>query len=211
MAERCEKCFQPMDFLHVCSSHKDDAAAEISELTGGANRVRWLAAAPLSGIALDLFVPLPSSLIHSLALALLGSGLVSIVWLMARKDSKKSAKFHLLNLKNYIFSPLIYRKYNVSNKNSILTPWLLALVFSIVFQVLLFTSGNSQFLANQISNQIEKGSGADLEVVCPNFQAYFYNSQLECRVKTGILGITVPARAKLSIIIGTPNIKVSLL
>jgi hypothetical protein len=48
-------------------------------------------------------------------------------------------------------------------------------------------------------------------VECPKNMFYFYTDRLECRVKTGLLGISVPARIALSPLIGTADIKVSLL
>lgn len=201
-----------MDFLHVCSVKPiPQVTADLRENDIGKNRAVWLVTAPFFGIALDIVVPLPSSLFHSLFLAILGSGLASMIWYTSKQSTKRSARYFFFNFKNYFISPLLYRKYNTSNRNSILIPWLFALGLSISIQVFFFTGGNSQFLANQISSQIEKGSDADLEVTCPKFQAYFYNEEIECRVKTEILGITVPARATLSIVTGIPSVKVSLL
>jgi len=38
-----------------------------------------------------------------------------------------------------------------------------------------------------------------------------YSDKIECRVKTGIFGITVPARVTISPLLGTSEIKVSLI
>jgi hypothetical protein len=50
-----------------------------------------------------------------------------------------------------------------------------------------------------------------LTVQCPGTQIYLYQDPIECRVRTGIFGITVPARVTISPVIGTFSIKVSLL
>jgi hypothetical protein len=89
--------------------------------------------------------------------------------------------------------------------------WSAMIAASMVVQIFLFTPGNASYLAWQVSSQIDNASGANLKVTCPSVHLFFYNERIECRVKTGLLGISVPARASLSPWLGTAEIKVSLL
>jgi hypothetical protein len=88
--------------------------------------------------------------------------------------------------------------------------WLGVIALSTVLQLIIFTPGNGTYLAHQVTKKIDDASGANLKVECPKTKIYFYNETLECRVKTGILGISVPARISMSPLLGTSDIKVSL-
>jgi hypothetical protein len=89
--------------------------------------------------------------------------------------------------------------------------WLGFVALSVVIQLFLFTPGNASFIENSISNKIDEKSGVSLEVECPGTRIFLYQDPIKCKVRTGILGITVPARVKLSPFLGTLTIKVSLL
>ena len=65
------------------------------------------------------------------------------------------------------------------------------IALSTAIQIFLFTPGNASFIENTVSNKIKKESGVKLAVECPGAQIYFYQDPIECRVKTGIFGITV--------------------
>jgi hypothetical protein len=89
--------------------------------------------------------------------------------------------------------------------------WFGFIALSTAIQIFLFTPGNASFIENTVSNKIKKESGVKLAVECPGAQIYFYQDPIECRVKTGIFGISVPARVTISPVVGTFSIKVSLL
>jgi hypothetical protein len=98
-----------------------------------------------------------------------------------------------------------------NGRKNVTSAWLGFIAISTVIQVIVFTPGNGSFIEYSVSNKIEKESGVNLDVDCPGTQIYLYRDTIECRVKTGILGITVPARVTPSPIVGTFKVKVSLL
>ncbi len=214
MAEYCPKCFEPIDFLHKCGSNS--ANSEMDFGGGLSRRIKieigtLIGAAPLAGILLDQFVALPSSLVHSLILSTVGSGLVALIWVMINFRGTKSFKFYVQNIPNFLYTPNIFKIFGTSDNRKLTSTWLLAVVASTFLQIILFTPGNANYLASSVANQIDSASGANLEVKCPGYRLYFYNEPIECQVKTGILWIKVPARAELSPFFGTSTIKVSLL
>lgn len=215
MAEYCPKCFEPMEFLHTC----DTAKSSWSESSGSfstpkskkASLLTIVGLAPLAGIAVDLFAPLPSSLVHSILVTLIGSTLVGLIWVMTSYDGHKSGKFLLRNLKNFAYTPNMLKVFSAENPKKATTTWFGAVVLSIALQLIIFTPGNASYLGHQVTKKIDDASGANLEVKCPSPKIYLYNEKIECRVKTGLFGITVPARATLSPFLGSAEIKVSLL
>lgn len=214
MAPTCSNCGDELDVFHSCGSKSD-----MSDSIFGAGKkssrnmplVGVVALAPLMGIVLDLFMPLPSSLIHSALISVLGSTIVAALWVAIKYEGKKSFKFYLKNLKNFAFTPLILKIFTTEDSKKATASWLGVIALSSVIQVFVFTPGNSMYLESQVSRQIDKASGANLEVECPSNTLYLYNERIECRVKTGVLGITVPARAQLSPLLGSSDIKVSLI
>ena len=212
MADYCPKCFEKMDFLHTCGTTQ--SSVEDSYFSTPKNKKISLASlvsfAPLAGLAVDLFAPLPSSVVHSLLTTLIGSTLVGLIWVMTSYDGHKSGKFLLRNLKNFAYTPNMLKVFSAENPKKATTTWFGVLALSIALQLVIFTPGNASYLGRQVTKKIDDASGANLEVKCPSTKIYLYNEKIECRVKTGLLGITVPARATLSPIIGSAEIKVSL-
>lgn len=213
MAEYCPLCFEKQDFLHKCGDSAASSFSGLSSVAGSGKHTlsSVVIAAPLMGVVLDLFVPLPSSLIHSLIVALLGSAVTGALWVAFKHDGSKSFKFFLRNLKNFIYTPNMLKIFGSDGNKKVTSSWLGVIAASIAVQILIFTPGNATYLETQISNSIDKASGANLDVECPGTQFFLYQDRIECRVKTGILGISVPARVELSPILGTSDIKVSLL
>ena len=167
--------------------------------------------APLMGIVLDLFLPLPSSLIASALVAVLGSAVTSFLWVAFKYDGNKTFRFFILNLKNFLYTPNMLKIFGSDGNKKATSTWFGFIALSTAIQIFLFTPGNASFIENTVSNKIKKESGVKLAVECPGTKIYFYQDPIECRVKTGIFGITVPARVTISPVIGTFSIKVSLL
>jgi len=155
-------------------------------------------------------LPLPSSLIHSVIVSLVGSALASIIWVVLKYQGEKSIKFFFLNLKNFLYTPNLLKVFGSDGSRKSTSYWLGVIALSTVLQVIIFTPGNGTYLAHQVTKKIDDASGANLKVECPKTKIYLYNETLECRVKTGILGISVPARISMSPLLGTSDIKVSL-
>ena len=197
-----------MDSDHVCGRKSRSSDSSFSGFTNTRSRFPLLsivAFAPLMGIIFDLVLPLPSSLLHSILVSLLGSTVVGLVWVMFKYEGSKSLNFYLKNLKNFVYTPNLLKLYSADGARRATSLWLVAIVFSTALQIFLLTPGNASYLAGRVSNQIDDASGANLDVEC------FYTERIECRVKTGLLGISVPARVSLSPFLGTTDIKVSLL
>ena len=167
--------------------------------------------APLMGIGLDFLLPLPSSLIVSVLVSLLGSAFVSFLWVAFKYEGNKTFRFFIRNLKNFIYTPNMLKIFGSNGRKNVTSAWLGFIALSTIIQVIVFTPGNGSFIEYSVSNKIEKESGVNLDVDCPGTQIYLYRDTIECRVKTGILGITVPARVTPSPIVGTFKVKVSLL
>lgn len=213
MSKFCSKCFDEVDENHSCGFPDGDSDLEggfVTSTTGNMPLLTVVILAPFMGIILDLFMPLPSSLVHSILVSVLGSTIVAALWVAIRYQGQKSFKFYLKNLKNFAFTPLILKIFTTEHMKRATASWLGVIALSSAIQIFLFTPGNSNYLESRVTEQIDKASGADLQVDCPSNIIYFYNEQIECRVKTGILGITVPARAQLSLLLGSADIKVSL-
>ena len=213
MSKFCSKCFDEVDENHSCGfpdGDSDSVGGFAPSATGNMPLLTVVALAPLMGIVLDLFMPLPSSLIHSILVSVLGSTIVAALWVAIKYEGKKSFKFYLKNLKNFAFTPLILKIFTTEDSKKATASWLGFIALSSAIQIFLFTPGNSMYLESRVTKQIDKASGADLQVECPSNVIHFYNERIECRVKTGILGITVPARAQLSPLLGSADIKVSL-
>lgn len=213
MAEYCSNCFEKLDALHMCSqTQKDSSSRQSGAEIWKANQSigTFVMVAPLAGIILDLVVPLPSSILHSSLMAIFGSAISSAIWLSIKYEGRKNLKFFLRNIKNFLYTPNLIKIFGSQVKRNALATWLAVVVASAGIQLFIFTPGNSTYLSGRVSAKIDEASGANLSVDCPNLQFYFYNKKMECRVKTGLLGITVPARVKLSPLLGTSKIKISL-
>ena len=213
MAEYCPNCFEKLDALHLCggSEKLNDAPPSGSEVWGiNQSLTNFVVFAPLMGVVLDFILPLPSSLIHSVIVSLVGSALASIIWVVLKYQGEKSIKFFFLNLKNFLYTPNLLKVFGSDGSRKSTSYWLGVIALSTVLQVIIFTPGNGTYLAHQVTKKIDDASGANLKVECPKTKIYFYNETLECRVKTGILGISVPARIRMSPLLGTSDIKVSL-
>jgi len=214
MSEICPQCWKTMDLLHTCGAERKSKSDELDgfEHRGtGLPLFTVIAAGPLAGIIVDLILPLPSSLLHSALVSILGSALVAILWVAFKYEGRKSPKFYFANLKNFLFAPNLLKMYGSDDGKKVTLAWSAMIAASMVVQIFLFTPGNASYLAWQVSSQIDNASGANLKVTCPSVHLFFYNERIECRVKTGLLGISVPARASLSPLLGTAEIKVSLL
>jgi hypothetical protein len=213
MAEYCSNCFEKLDALHMCGSSASEGRSNSS---GGdiwstnQSLHNFVIAAPLMGVVLDLVLPFPSSLIHSAIVSVLGSALAAAVWVGMKYQGQKSLKFFAFNLKNFLYTPNILKIFGSSGNKKATPTWLAVIAASTVLQVIMFTPGNSAYLSSQITKQIHQNSGATLKTECPKAKVYFYNEEIECRVRTGLLGITVPARVSISPILGSSEIKVSL-
>lgn len=214
MPNFCPKCFSPLDAFHNCTvdneANSNPFADEFSRPKKTYSLSSVVVAAPLMGLVLDLWLPLPSSLVHSILLSTLGSALVAFIWVAFKYEGVKSLRFYLMNIKNFLFTPNMFKVFGSPDAEKSTYAWFGVLALSTVLQVLVFTPGNASYLGHQVTKKIDDASGANLEVKCPSTKIYLYNEKIECRVKTGLLGITVPARATLSPILGSAEIKVSL-
>jgi hypothetical protein len=179
-------------------------------VSGSQTLEKVVLAAPFAGLLLDFLLPLPSSVIHSIFVTLLSCMAVGASWVTVKHDGAKSLMFYVRNLKNFAYTPNMIKIFGLGETKKVATGWLAAVVVSSALQVLIFTPGNASYLGHQVTKKIDDASGANLEVKCPSTKIYLYNEKIECRVKTGLLGITVPARATLSPILGSAEIKVSL-
>jgi len=213
MTEYCPLCFAKADPSHYCSDSPSSGSVEqnSSPTSGKYSLTSIVMAAPLMGIVLDLFLPLPSSLIASALVAVLGSAVTSFLWVAFKFNGHKSFRFFIRNLKNFIYTPNMLKIFGSDGNKKATSTWFGFIALSTAIQIFLFTPGNASFIENTVSNKIKKESGVKLAVECPGTKIYFYQEPIECRVKTGIFGITVPARVTISPVIGTFSIKVSLL
>lgn len=197
--------------MHVCSEPKSQYTFGEDSQGGKYSLPSIVVIAPLMGIGLDFFLPLPSSLIVSAIASFLGSAFVAFLWVAFKYDGNKTFRFFVLNLKNFVYTPNMLKIFGSDGRRNVTSLWFGFIALSTVIQVIVFTPGNSSFIENSVSNKIERESGVSLKVECPGTQIYFYQNTIECRVKTGILGISVPARVTPSPIVGTFTVKVSLL
>lgn len=213
MAEYCPLCFEKVEFLHTCSDQKSSElfGNDSSDESTGVSLTSIVILAPLMGLVLDLFLPLPSSLVTSALISLLGSAILSFLWVSIKFDRARSFRSFFRNIKNYIYTPNILKIYGTGTERKVTSRWLGIVALSAALQVFLFTPGNATFVEKTVSYKIERESGIDLEVECPGTQIYLYQDPIKCRVKTGLLGISVPARVTLSPFVGNFSIKVSLL
>lgn len=213
MAEYCPLCSKKVEFLHTCSDQNSSElfGNDSSDESTGVSLTSIVILAPLMGVVLDLFLPLPSSLITSALISLLGSAILSFLWVSIKFDRSKSFKSFFRNIKNFLYTPNILKIYGTGTERKVTSRWLGIVALSTALQVFLFTPGNAAFVENIISYKIERESSIELAVECPGAQIYLYQDPIKCRVKTGLLGISVPARVTLSPFVGTFSIKVSLL
>lgn len=195
----------------MCGESKSSSAFDEDVKSDLQSLAMIVMGAPLMGVVLDFLLPLPSSLIVSVLVSLLGSAFVSFLWVAFKYEGNKTFRFFIRNLKNFIYTPNMLKIFGSDGRKNITSAWLGFIALSTVIQVFVFTPGNSSFIEYSVSNKIEKESGVNLDVDCPGTQIYLYRDTIECRVKTGILGITVPARVTPSPIVGTFKVKVSLL
>jgi hypothetical protein len=214
MPEICPDCWKTMDLLHSCGANGKTSSDELTGFGGDNSRLpvfTVVAAAPLAGILFDVLLPIPSSLLHSAIVSILGSAFVALMWVAFKYEGSKSPRFYLANVKNFVYTPNLLKMYGSDNGKKVTVAWVSVIAASMAVQIFFFTPGNASYLARQVSNQIDRESGANLDVVCPSPRLFFYNERIECRVKTGLLGISVPARADVSPLLGAAEIKVSLL
>lgn len=212
MAEYCPNCFGVLDGFHVCSeaTTSKSGGSDRSYLSENKSLQNLVLLAPFTGLIVDLVLPLPSSLVHSILTTLLGCMAAGAIWVTVKHQGSKSAMFYIKNLKNFAYTPNMIKIFGFGDAKKTGTGWVIAVIASTAIQILIFTPGNASYLSHQVTKKIDDASGANLKVDCPGPKIYFYNEKIECRVKTGLLGITVPARATLSPFLGTSEIKVSL-
>jgi len=213
VAKYCDRCFEEDDYAHDCSGESPSGSfgEDFSSPSRKYSLTSIVMGAPLMGIVLDLFLPLPSSLIASALVALLGSAVTSFLWVAFKFQGNKSFGFFIRNLKNFLYTPNMLKIFGSDGNKKATSSWFGFIALSTAIQIFLFTPGNASFVENTVSNKIKKESGVKLAVECPGAQIYFYQDPIECRVKTGIFGISVPARVTISPVVGTFSIKVSLL
>jgi len=214
MTEFCPNCFGKVDFYHECNAKTIAKFASFETYTSekkGISLENIVLIAPLMGLVLDFALPFPSSILHSILLSISGSALVAIFWVIFNYQGSKSFNFYIKNFKNFIYTPNMLKIYSTKNNEKFKNGWLAVIAISSVLQILIFTPGNAGFLEHQVTAHVKSVSGVTLKTACPRIFIYLYNSTIECRVKTGLLGISVPARTKLSPVLGTSDIKVSLL
>jgi hypothetical protein len=212
MSEYCPSCFDIVDGFHVCndSTQSKDGSGSQSYIANSQSLEKVVVAAPFAGLAFDFLLPLPSSILHSVFVTLLSCAAVGAIWVTLKHNGAKSPRFYARNLKNFAYTPNMIKIFGLGDSKKVAKGWLAAVVASSALQVLIFTPGNASYLGHQVTKKIDDASGANLEVKCPSTKIFLYNEKIECRVKTGLLGITVPARATLSPILGSAEIKVSL-
>lgn len=211
MSEYCPNCFDVIDGFHVCNDTTvTKGGSSHGYVSSSKTLEKVVLAAPFAGLLLDFLLPLPSSVIHSILVTLLSCMAVGAIWVTVKHDGAKSPMFYVRNLKNFAYTPNMIKIFGLGETKKVATGWLAAVVISSALQLLIFTPGNASYLGHQVTKKIDDASGANLEVKCPSTKIYLYNEKIECRVKTGLLGITVPARATLSPILGSAEIKVSL-
>ena len=213
MANYCPRCFEEDDAYHSCidSGSLDSFGQDSVGTSSKYSLTSIVMAAPLMGIALELFLPLPSSIVTSALVSVLGSAVMGFLWVAFKYDGNKTFRFFIRNLKNFIYTPNMLKIFGSNGNKKATSTWFGFIALSTAIQIFLFTPGNAAFIENTVSNKIKKESGVRLTVQCPGTQIYLYQDPIECRVRTGIFGITVPARVTISPVIGTFSIKVSLL
>lgn len=194
----------------MCGESKSQYVFEEESSDSNFSLTSIVMGAPLMGIGLDFLLPLPSSLIVSVLVSLLGSAFVSFLWVAFKYDGNKTFRFFVRNTKNFIYTPNMLKIFGSDGRKNVTSAWFGFIALSTAIQVFLFTPGNSAFIEYSINNKIEKESGVNLQVECPGTRVFLYRDAIECRVKTGIFGITVPARVTPSPIVGTFTVKVSL-
>jgi hypothetical protein len=213
VANYCPRCFEEDDAYHSCidSGSLDSFGQDSVGTSSKYSLTSIVMAAPLMGIVLDLFLPLPSSIVTSALVSVLGSAVMGFLWVAFKYDGNKTFRFFIRNLKNFIYTPNMLKIFGSEGNKKATSTWFGFIALSTAIQIFLFTPGNASFIENTVSNKIKKESGVRLTVQCPGTQIYLYQDPIECRVRTGIFGITVPARVTISPVIGTFSIKVSLL
>jgi hypothetical protein len=210
VVDYCPLCFEKAEFLHRCGELRATEEFEHARTLKLSNQRLMVMSAPLMGIALDFLLPLPSSLITSILLALIGSTSIGIIWMIINIERGRRFRLILRNVTSVIYTPKLHRLSSANGKSRVTVFWFGFLALSSAIQLFLFTPGNSSYFEYSINNKIERESDVDLRVECPGTQIYFYQDKIECRVNTGILGITVPARVSPSPLLGTFEVKVSL-
>jgi len=213
VANYCPRCFEEDDAYHSCidSGSLDSFGQDSVGTSSKYSLTSIVMAAPLLGIVLELFLPLPSSIVTSALVSVLGSAVMGFLWVAFKYDGNKTFRFFIRNLKNFVYTPNMLKIFGSNGNKKATTTWFGFIALSTAIQIFLFTPGNASFIENTVSNKIKKESGVRLTVQCPGTQIYLYQDPIECRVRTGIFGITVPARVTISPVIGTFSIKVSLL
>ena len=214
MLFRSPNCQERADLFHSCkptSGLFEDKGYSTSDLASASSLTAVVCLAPIMGIALDYFLPIPSSLFNSALLSFLGSTLVGLLWISLGYKGSKNLTFFIKNLKNCFYTPNLSKIFAHGVMKTVTVSWVCSLIASSIFQIFLFTPGNASYLENRIAHHIHKEAGVNLLVSCPRNTFFFYQETLECRVKTGIFGITVPARVELSPILGSSKIAISLI
>mgnify|MGYP006297515197 CR=1 FL=1 len=123
MSNYCPHCFGEMDALHFCSESESSTQSKNSNrpnLNNGEALATLLVVGPFAGFLLDLVIPLPSSLIHSILLSIAGSGLAAVIWTSINFKGQKSFKFFFFNIRNFLYTPNLFKIFdghNRSNKN----------------------------------------------------------------------------------------------
>jgi hypothetical protein len=138
VTEYCPSCFKKADFLHVCGESKSQYVSSEASSAEKYPLTSIVICAPLMGIGLDFFLPLPSSLIVSVLVSLLGSAFISFLWVVLKYDGNKTFRFFVRNLKNFIYTPNMLKIFGSDGRKNVTSAWFGFIALSTAIQVFLF-------------------------------------------------------------------------
>ena len=217
MSEFCDVCFAKVDPFDLCEHMKNDSSAQTawddpSATSPNAGSLDLLVVlSPLAGIAADFLLPRWSNPLESLIWTLLFGGIPVVIWI-ARSYSKTAVRGSAMfrNIPLFLVPPLAIRALAAPAKRvEYSLKWLAILVVSLFVQLAVVTPMNSTALENGIQDFIIDKTGSSLSVDCPSSALIPFGGTLTCEVETGILGITVPANIRVTPILNTISVDVS--
>lgn len=213
MPNLCPKCLGPDELFHSCNDKDKGLSLDFDQDASDrpiASLILIVGLSPFLGFVFDYLAPMPSSIVNSVLLSLLGSAIFAMFWVSMQFKGRKSFDFYLKNFKNFLYTPNILKVLTTTSNRKAKSFWIVNVIVCSILQITFVTPGNADYLASRVTSQINEASGADLDVECPSNFLFFYRENIKCKVKTGIFGITVPARANLSPFLGNSEIKVTL-